>query len=60
MGEIVPDDVLETFAVVAGPDDVAAALLARYGDVLTRVSFDAPYESDPEIWRGVVAALKAS
>ncbi len=59
MGEIVPDAVLETFAVVAGPDDVASALVARYGDVLTRVSFDAPYETDPEIWRGVVAALKA-
>lgn len=37
MGELIDDDVLEAFAVVAEPDKVAAAVLARYGDLFTRM-----------------------
>ena len=33
MGELITDEMLETFAVVAPPDDLAAGILARYGDV---------------------------
>ena len=59
MGELITDEMLDTFAVVAAPDDLAGAITARYGDVLDRVSFDTPYETDPEIWSAVVAALPA-
>ena len=31
----------------------------RYGDVIDRLSFYAPYESDPERWTPVIEALKA-
>ena len=48
MGELITDEMLETFAVVAPPGDVAAGIVARYGDVLDRVSFDTPYASDPD------------
>ena len=57
MGELITDEMLETFAVVAPPDDLAGAIVARYGDVLDRVSFDTPYASDPAIWTPLVAAL---
>ena len=50
MGELITDEMLETFAVVAAPDELAAGILARYGDVLDRLSFYAPYKSDPEVW----------
>ena len=50
MGELITDEMLETFAVVAPPDDVAAGMLARFGDVVDRISFDPPYASDPEVW----------
>ena len=59
MGKLIDDEILDTFAVVAEPDAVPAALLARFGDVIDRLSFYAPYQRDPEAWRGVLAALKA-
>jgi probable F420-dependent oxidoreductase len=58
MGELVTDDVLETFAVVAEPEDVPSRMLARYGDVLDRISFYAPYRSDPERWGRVMDGFK--
>ena len=59
MGTAISDDVLDAFAVVAPPDKVAQGLLSRYGDVLDRLSFYAPYAGDPEVWASVVADLKA-
>ena len=38
MPELVDDDVLHTFAVVGPPDELAERVLARYGDVVDRVS----------------------
>jgi len=57
MGELITDDVLETFAVVAAPEDVPKAMLARYGDVLDRLQLYAPYRSDPDRWKQVLAAF---
>ena len=38
----------------------AGALKARWGDVLDRISFYAPYEADPSQWDEVIADLKAA
>jgi hypothetical protein len=46
--------------VVAPRDEVAAALRERWGDVLARLSFYAPYEADPTQWDQVIADLKAA
>jgi probable F420-dependent oxidoreductase len=59
MGELIDDEMLHTFALVAAPDRLAAELLARYGDLVERISFYAPYEADASIWRQVIADLKA-
>jgi probable F420-dependent oxidoreductase len=59
MGELITDEVLEAFAVVAKPEDVAAEMQHRYGDVVDRLSFYAPGQSDASQWRGVMDALKA-
>ncbi|HEX6313148.1 MAG TPA: LLM class F420-dependent oxidoreductase [Acidimicrobiia bacterium] len=59
MGELITDDVLETFAVVAEPEDVPRRMLARYGDVLDRISFYAPYRSDPERWSKVLEGFRS-
>jgi probable F420-dependent oxidoreductase len=59
MGELISDEVLNTFAVVGPPESVAPALAERYGDVATRISFYAPYKSDPERWREVIDAVRA-
>ena len=38
MGGLIDDEVLHTIALVAEPDQVAAALQQRFGGVLTRCS----------------------
>lgn len=58
MGELIDDEILATFAVVAEPDEIAPEIAHRFGDVVTRVSFYAPYQSDPTTWLPVVEALK--
>ncbi len=60
MGELITPDILHTFAVVADqPEDVASELAKRYAGVVDRLSFYAPYKSDPERWRAVVKSLKS-
>ncbi len=59
MGNLITDEILDAFAVVGEPETVAPELLSRYGDVIQRLSFYAPYKSDPERWAPVMAALKA-
>jgi probable F420-dependent oxidoreductase len=60
MGELIDDEILDTFAVVADPDGVGAELQRRYGGVVDRCSFYAPYRSDPDRWAKVIADLKAA
>jgi probable F420-dependent oxidoreductase len=57
MGELITDEMLEAFAVVAPPDAVAPALLARYGDLVDRVAINAPYHLDPDVTATIVAGL---
>ena len=59
MGELITDDILHTFAVVGEPEQLAPELQARYGDVVSRISFYAPYASDPDRWTAVMAQLHA-
>jgi probable F420-dependent oxidoreductase len=59
MGELVDDEMLRAFAVVGSPEDVGPELLGRYGDVITRVTFAAPYGTDPDRWRAVIDAITA-
>jgi probable F420-dependent oxidoreductase len=59
MGNLINDEILNSFAVVATPEEIAPELLRRYGDVVQRISFYAPYKSDPDRWRQVLAALQA-
>jgi probable F420-dependent oxidoreductase len=58
MGTIIDDDVLNTFAVVAEPGAVAAELLRRYGDLMTRMTLYLPYAADPLVTAQVVAGLR--
>jgi probable F420-dependent oxidoreductase len=60
MGKLINDDILHTFAVVAPPEGIAPELKSRYGGMVDRVSFYAPYRSDPERWSRVVQDLRAA
>jgi probable F420-dependent oxidoreductase len=58
MGAAIDDEVLETFAVVAEPDQVAAELRARWGGLIDRVSFYAPFAVPLGFWDPIVADLQ--
>jgi probable F420-dependent oxidoreductase len=60
MGTLIDDEILNTFAVVGAPEQVAPELGRRYGDVISRISFYAPYKSDPDRWSQVLADIKAA
>jgi probable F420-dependent oxidoreductase len=60
MGDLIDDEMLETFAVVAEPDQLASRLIERYGDVIDRLSFYAPYETEPDTWLPVLDALRSA
>jgi probable F420-dependent oxidoreductase len=60
MGNLIDDEILNTFAVVAEPEQIAPELLRRYGDVIQRISFYAPYKMHPDRWRQVLVALQAA
>ena len=59
MGGLVDDDMLDAFAVVAAPEDVAPRLAERFGDVVTRVSLSVATDRDPGRWGALIAAIKS-
>ncbi|MCP4224814.1 MAG: LLM class F420-dependent oxidoreductase [Actinomycetia bacterium] len=59
MVDAVPDEVLEAFAIVAEPTQVASELNARLGDVVDRVFINADYGADPATWRPVIEGISA-
>jgi hypothetical protein len=59
MGELIDDDVVQAFAVVAPPDKVPDEVRARYDGVIDRLSFYLPYQADDEHIRGVLEGFKS-
>ena len=59
MGDLITDEILNTFAVVGQPETIAPELAKRYGDVIQRLSFYAPYSSDQSRWAQVIADIKS-
>ena len=60
MGQLIDDDMLATFAVVAEPDQLAAGLLDRYAGTVDRISFYAPAAADPTAFDQVRDTLRAA
>ncbi|HEY9415460.1 MAG TPA: TIGR03617 family F420-dependent LLM class oxidoreductase [Pseudonocardia sp.] len=59
MGRRIDDDVLDAFAVVARPEDVARGILERYGDIFTRCGFYTPYSVGEGFWTPITHAVQA-
>jgi probable F420-dependent oxidoreductase len=59
IGGLVDDDVINAFAVVGAPDEVAKGLIDRYGDVMTRMSLYTPYAASAEVLAEIAAAVQA-
>jgi probable F420-dependent oxidoreductase len=58
MRDLVDDEVLRTFAVVAEPDEVAAHVRRRYDGVVDRFSVYASYPAPLELWDPLVASFR--
>jgi probable F420-dependent oxidoreductase len=58
MATLIDDEMLNTFAVVAPPGEVASIMTARYGDLVDRIAFNAPYRSDPAAWVETLQGLR--
>lgn len=58
MGTLISDEVLDAFSIVAEVPEVAPALLARFGDVVTRAGLYVPYHLDDAARRLVVEGLR--
>lgn len=59
MGDLITDEVLNTFAVVDEPQAVGATLLSRFGDVMDRLQFYAPYKHDKALWTSILQTLSS-
>ncbi len=57
MSGLIDDDMLQAFAVVGRPSEVARTLDARFGAIARSVSFSAPYEHDRSVWLDVAGEL---
>lgn len=59
MGELIDDDVLNAFSVVAAPNEVGAMVRNRLDDVISRFSIYSPYALSDDARRDVVDGLRA-
>lgn len=60
MTSLIDDEVLNAFAVVAEPGDVAAEVRRRFGDLIDRFSFYAPYHLPSGRWAEVLEGFASS
>ncbi len=60
MAGLIDDEMLNTFAIVGELDDIAGEVLRRFGGIVDRFNFYAPYRMEPERWAEVLAGFKAS
>jgi probable F420-dependent oxidoreductase len=58
MGNLIDDEVLQTFAVVAEPDALGPALLERYGDIIDRFMFYPAYDLDDTVFAPAIEVLR--
>ena len=58
MANLIDDDILSTFAVEADIDDVAPAMLKRFGGAIDRTGFYGSISDDADERRGVMSALQ--
>ena len=60
MGTLIDDEVLNAFAVVAPPADVPKEIIARFGDVIDRLSFYMPYQTSADDLEGMLSGFHAA
>jgi hypothetical protein len=52
------DELVEEFTVSGAPAEIAAKVTQRYGGIVDRIAFNAPYPAPPELWARVLAGFR--
>ncbi|MGA2519380.1 MAG: LLM class F420-dependent oxidoreductase [Acidimicrobiales bacterium] len=60
MADLIPEDMLDAFAVRGEPEEIPAKVVERYGGMVTRVSFYAPYRMERDRIRQILAGFRAA
>jgi probable F420-dependent oxidoreductase len=60
MADLIPDDMLDAFAVTGEIGEIPKKVVERYGDMVTRVSFYAPYRMERAQIQELLAGFRAS
>lgn len=60
MPGLIDDEMLHTFAVVGEPEQVAAELNRRYGDIVHRLTVTVAYHRDPDRWAAFFDAVRVT
>jgi probable F420-dependent oxidoreductase len=60
MADLIPDDMLDAFAVTGDLEEIPAKVVERYGDMVTRVSFYAPYRLERDRIRQLLEGFRAA
>ncbi len=58
MSELIDDEMVNTFAVVGTPEEAAAEIKRRYGDIATRITWPLPRDHDDARRRDLFASLR--
>jgi Luciferase-like monooxygenase len=58
MGGLIGDELVDAFTVRGTSEEIAPQVLARYGDLVDRISFNAPYRADLARWTTVLDGFK--
>lgn len=58
LGELIDGEVIKAFAIVGTPEEAAAEIQRRYGEIATRIMLNAPDDADRARWQPVFESLR--
>jgi probable F420-dependent oxidoreductase len=59
MTKLISDEMLDAFVVHGTPEEIPKIVRARYGDVVSRISFNAPQQAGSDRWARVLEGFKS-
>jgi probable F420-dependent oxidoreductase len=60
MAALIPEELIAELTVTGRPEEIAARVTERYGDLVDRIAFNAPYPAAPALWARVLAGFRAT
>ena len=57
LGAPIDDSVLAELAIVAPLENVASQIVERFDGLVDRLSFNVPFQRDPDVWSGVLSDI---